>query len=622
MGICKANAALDVWSPARGYCTLPQPCHDPLCDIHGKGIIDRYRATIEASALNYNMRTFLTITHRNSDFAVAYADLVKLQNAVVRAVSRLNRDAYISEQIKKHPELTLDQARDRYDRYMVSLYHTEIEMQTRRLRLDKAGRSVYESQGGKVWKSFRTSVRYRDWRIEHADEIQTAFASGARWRTQDRNLVVRNVDAVFVDLRRRQEALAAAPGVARAYMSDHHIADEGDNFAHVLATKMRDTDALPAEPKYIRVWEQGKNGHHHFHILINTIVLAANIEPYLQEDYKVWDVQTASSADGLGYAGYMTKFGGYMVKSYESDRIKVQGRRVEILSSSHGIAITARPKGESMLLRRPVGGHLAAELRAKHAGCYHFASEEAHGEYWAAHDEAQRCGYGMPELPAQPNTLAHYVDHTVLSAREVGGEHPAYNMLHGMSSILALQQYLWLYAMGDEESGGPDAVADALSGARRSSIPVDERQASVLEAFVNYEVVVVTGGAGTGKTQVIAYVLDSLAEGGYPMDRVAVLSPTGPACEVLMQRLPVSCWDRVKTMHKWLGYRGTENGFRYSKDNVAPGIQFVVVEEASMFSPDDLYRIVSSFPNHDIRFLIVGDENQLPHQGHVKVHSI
>ena len=134
---------------------------------------------------------------------------------------------------------------------------------------------------------------------------------------------------------------------------------------------------------------------------------------------------------------------------------------------------------------------------------------------------------------------------------------------------------------------------------------------------------VISGGPGTGKSVLIAKILDLIAEQGWgKAARIALAAPTGKAAAHLneairTQREVVPRGDNRKdvfapeasTIHRLLGYVQGSPYFRHNRENPLP-IDTLIVDEASMVDLALMSKLVEALPSH-CRLVLLGDKDQL-----------
>ena len=173
----------------------------------------------------------------------------------------------------------------------------------------------------------------------------------------------------------------------------------------------------------------------------------------------------------------------------------------------------------------------------------------------------------------------------------------------------------------------PQVDEDALGAGleRLFGEPTYAEQRIVAEAAVRRLTTVLTGGPGTGKTTTVARLLALVAEqhetatGQAP--RIAMCAPTAKAAarlqdatveataelpEIDRQRLGEL---RASTMHRLLGYRGSNVRFRHDAHHRLPH-DIVVVDETSMVSLTHMARLLEAV-RPEARLVLVGDADQL-----------
>ncbi|MEM6291373.1 MAG: ATP-dependent RecD-like DNA helicase [Myxococcota bacterium] len=131
-------------------------------------------------------------------------------------------------------------------------------------------------------------------------------------------------------------------------------------------------------------------------------------------------------------------------------------------------------------------------------------------------------------------------------------------------------------------------------------------QADAVRAVAEHGVVVLTGGPGTGKSTVVAQVLELAQANAVP---VMLAAPTGRAAK----RLEQTTGHAASTLHRLLEFQPETGAFSHGPaDPLPPGL--LVVDESSMVDVHLGAALVGALtPAH--RLLLVGDADQLPSVG-------
>lgn len=135
---------------------------------------------------------------------------------------------------------------------------------------------------------------------------------------------------------------------------------------------------------------------------------------------------------------------------------------------------------------------------------------------------------------------------------------------------------------------------------------LSEGQVKAVEAIAHAGVVILTGGPGTGKSTVVANVIQLAQE--YGMD-LFLAAPTGRAAK----RLEQATGEPAKTVHRTLEIQGDTGTFFYNANNpLPPGL--VVVDESSMLDIGLAEALLTALTPAN-RLMLVGDADQLPSVG-------
>ncbi|MFL6586568.1 MAG: exodeoxyribonuclease V subunit alpha [Luteimonas sp.] len=208
---------------------------------------------------------------------------------------------------------------------------------------------------------------------------------------------------------------------------------------------------------------------------------------------------------------------------------------------------------------------------------------------------------------------------------------------HGLLYLRRYREYERRLALGLRRIGAqtPETdVTDALAPLFAQLFPDarsgDDRQALAAAVALRDNLVLITGGPGTGKTTTITRLLALLTaqaqQAGHPVPRIALAAPTGRAAErmaesvrkavlslaaagvdaVLLDALPTA----GTTLHRLLGTIPDSPRFRHHADNPLP-FDVVVVDEASMIDLPLMAKLVEAVAD-GARLVLLGDPDQLP----------
>jgi len=163
-----------------------------------------------------------------------------------------------------------------------------------------------------------------------------------------------------------------------------------------------------------------------------------------------------------------------------------------------------------------------------------------------------------------------------------------------------------------------------LVGAQQQLAGLKTKQTEAYQTALRYGIVVISGGAGTGKTYVLARLSKAFQTAGL---NVALCSPTGKAAKRIEESLRSQGLGlEAKTIHRLLEYDGHDfhreslsepsdrrdgNGQQKADD----GYDVVVVDEVSMVDVPLMAELLRRIDFMRTRLILVGDHNQLPPVG-------
>ena len=140
------------------------------------------------------------------------------------------------------------------------------------------------------------------------------------------------------------------------------------------------------------------------------------------------------------------------------------------------------------------------------------------------------------------------------------------------------------------------------------SISYNEKQREAIKCALNENIMIITGGPGTGKSTVIKGIVDGyvrLKKKDLAYEDIVLLAPTGRASK----RMAEVTKRPAQTIHRYLGYTG--NGrFSHGPDNLASGT-LIIVDEMSMVDIILCAKLFSALQS-DAKVIMVGDSDQLP----------
>ena len=145
---------------------------------------------------------------------------------------------------------------------------------------------------------------------------------------------------------------------------------------------------------------------------------------------------------------------------------------------------------------------------------------------------------------------------------------------------------------------------------KAGNINLSAKQKEAIQSINSNNVVIITGGPGTGKTTIIKNVIDIYKSHG---KKVVLCAPTGRAAK----RMTEMTGEEAKTLHRLLeiGKIEKDNEFTIMNYEVAPiDADVIIVDEASMV---DIY-LMDYLLNgiyQGTKLILVGDTDQLPSVG-------
>ena len=186
-----------------------------------------------------------------------------------------------------------------------------------------------------------------------------------------------------------------------------------------------------------------------------------------------------------------------------------------------------------------------------------------------------------------------------------------------LASYFKMEEYIAdaLYEIGNKKLTPMKDIEDKIDRfcmANKYEYNKDQRKA--IKTALKENITIITGGPGTGKTTIIKAItgifIDNHPESEEKaLQEISLLAPTGRAAKRIsdLTGLP------AMTIHRYLKWDKMTGKFEYNEYN-RHNPKLLIIDEVSMIDTE-LFDALLRGVNHNVRLVIVGDDNQLPSVG-------
>ncbi|MGL5977637.1 MAG: SF1B family DNA helicase RecD2 [Erysipelotrichaceae bacterium] len=141
--------------------------------------------------------------------------------------------------------------------------------------------------------------------------------------------------------------------------------------------------------------------------------------------------------------------------------------------------------------------------------------------------------------------------------------------------------------------------------AKEQGIVYDAVQNEAIQTFFNEDMMIISGGPGTGKTTIVKGIIESVRL-LYPYAKILLTAPTGRAAK----RMSEVCNVDATTIHSLLKWNLDLDSFGKNANDPLDG-DILIVDEFSMVDSLLFYRLLAA--SHSLKkIILIGDDEQLP----------
>ena len=163
-------------------------------------------------------------------------------------------------------------------------------------------------------------------------------------------------------------------------------------------------------------------------------------------------------------------------------------------------------------------------------------------------------------------------------------------------------------------------IKEEINNDKQKNHSINKDQYASIEIIRQQDLVLLSGGPGTGKTKTIIEMIIGLTSFNNNMN-IGLAAPTGKAARRLNDALQANIKSsnisniQCRTLHSWL--KASPSGFRKNK-NSPLNLDLLVIDEMSMVSISLMQGVLNALPIKS-KLILVGDTNQLSPVGSIGI---
>ncbi len=171
-----------------------------------------------------------------------------------------------------------------------------------------------------------------------------------------------------------------------------------------------------------------------------------------------------------------------------------------------------------------------------------------------------------------------------------------------------------LYYLTNKQNEENDIKSDLLEAEKYFNINYNDIQKKAITKAINNNLLIITGGPGTGKTTIIKSIcylyqqINKLSNKDL-LNELYLLAPTGRASKRISEQTNLPAY----TIHRFLKWNKEDNSFRINSENKSKA-KIVIIDEASMIDTELFYNLLLGL-ERNCKIILIGDSNQLPSVG-------